>query len=551
MKYSIGIDYGTGSGRVLIVDIQTGDVVGMSVVKYKSGTIEKTLFNKPIPNDFSLQDTADYMDVLEQGIPKAIKNSGINSNDIIGLGIDFTSSTMVVADDNFTPLSWKERFKQNPHAYVKLWKHHGANKEAEQMLEIARTNRSRWLGNYGYNVSSEWMIPKILELLNHAPEIIKETTYIMEAGDWVVSKLIKENVRSNCSRGFKTFWNEEEGFFYDFYEKLHSDLPAIIEAKFEGRLVKIGDKAGHLSSEMSSALGLPAGLPVSSAIIDAHSALLGVGSERKNQLTMVMGTSTCHLMLHDEQKKIPGISGSVKDAIIPGLFAYEAGQSAVGDLFEHAVNQAPKEYVQEALEKDVSMHELLEEKAAQKNVGESGLVALDWHNGNRSVLSDSDLSGLLIGQTLHTKIEDIYRAYMEATAFGTKMIMKSYEDWGMQVDEVFACGGLPQKNTLLMQIYADILDKPIHVSDSDYAPAIGAAILGAVVGDGHKNLEEAVTHMKQPFLKTVYPITENVKTYETLFNIYEQMHNYFGFKKINIMKNLKKLSDQENLTLPI
>src|SRR5699024_4546025 len=477
------------------------------------------------------------------------KNASINRNDIIGLGIDFTSSTMVVTDDNFTPLSWKEKFYKNPHAYVKLWKHHGANNEAEQMLETARSNRSRWLGNYGYNVSSEWMIPKVLELLNHAPDIVKEATYIMEAGDWVVSKLINENVRSNCSRGFKTFWNEEEGFFYDFYEKLHADLPAIIEEKLEGKLIKIGEKAGHLSEEMSSALGLPVDLPIAPAIIDAHSALLGVGSERKNQLTMVMGTSTCHLMLHDEQKKIPGISGSVKDAIIPGLFAYEAGQSAVGDLFEHAVNQAPKEYVEEASEKDITMHELLEEKAAQKNVGESGLVALDWHNGNRSVLSDSDLSGLLIGQTLHTKIEDIYRAYMEATAFGTKIIMKSYEDWGMQVDEVFACGGLPQKKALLMHIYDDVLNKPIHISDSYYAPAIGAAILGAVAGAGHTHIENAVKQMKQPFLKTVYPITKNVKTYEDLFDIYEQMHNHFGFKKINVMKKLKQLSNQESLIL--
>lgn len=544
MKYSIGIDYGTGSGRVLIVNVNTGKIIGMSVVKYNSGTIEKTLLDKPIPHSFALQDAADYIDVLKIGIPEAIKNAGITGSDIIGLGIDFTSSTMVVTDDSFTPLNWKEEFKRNPHAYVKLWKHHGANKEANQILETARNNKSRWLGNYGYNVSSEWMIPKILELLNKAPEIIKETTYIMEAGDWVVSRLINENVRSNCARGFKSFWNEEEGFFSDFYERLNKELPTIIKEKFEGRLVKIGEKAGELSSEMSATLGLPKGLPIAPAIIDAHSALLGVGSKRKNQLTMVMGTSTCHLMLHEEQKQIPGISGSVKDAIIPGLFAYEAGQSAVGDLFEYAVNQAPEKYVQEALTKDISIHALLEKKAAQKNVGESGLLALDWHNGNRSVLSDSDLSGVLIGQTLHTKIEDIYKAYMEATAFGTKMIMKSYNEWGMQVDEIFACGGLPQKNSLLMQIYADVLNMPIHVSASDYAPAVGAAILGSVAGKAHKKVEDAVESMKQPFLETFYPIKNNVDTYKTLFAIYEQMHDYFGFKKVSVMKELRGLSDQ-------
>ncbi|HLR68647.1 MAG TPA: ribulokinase [Virgibacillus sp.] len=545
MTYAIGIDFGTASGRVLIVHIETGEVAGMRVVPYKSGTITSSLADKAIPHPFALQDAKDYMDVLRAGIPEAVKKAGIHPDQIVGLGVDFTSSTVVVADDQLTPLSDKEKFKTNPHAYVKLWKHHGASKEAADMFEVARMNKNRWLGNYGYNVSSEWMIPKVMELLNNAPEILEETAYIMEAGDWIVSTLIQENVRSNCARGFKTFWNEEDGFFYDYYERLHPKLPSIIKEKLEGRLVKIGEKAGELSNEMSKTLGLPAGLPVAPAIIDAHSALLGVGSERKNQLTMVMGTSTCHLMLHDEQKQIPGISGSVKDAIIPGLFAYEAGQSAVGDLFAYAVKQAPNEYTEEASNRHISVHQLLEEKAAEKRAGETGLVALDWHNGNRSVLSDSDLSGLLLGLTLHTKIEDIYRAYMEATAFGTKMIMRSYEDWGMQIDEVFACGGLPQKNALLMQIYADILNKPIHISASDYAPAIGAAILGTVAGGGHRTMEEAVQKMKQPFLKTVYPISENVKIYQSLFEIYHEMHDFHGFERINMMKRLHELAARD------
>lgn len=543
MKYAIGIDYGTGSGRIIIVNIYTGEVISISVVKYKSGTIQSSLNNQPIPNTYALQDATDYMDVLIEGIPSALKQANINKEDIVGVGIDFTSSTIVIADEQLQPLSSKENFKNNPHAYVKLWKHHGASKEAEKMYDIAKGHNHNWLGNYGYNVSSEWMIPKVLELIHQDSEVLHETAYIMEAGDWIVSNLIDENVRSNCARGFKTFWNEEDGFFYDYYEKLHPNLPNVIKEKLEGRLVKIGEQAGTLTPKMSQMLGLPKGLPVASAIIDAHSALLGVGSIQKNQLTMVMGTSTCHLMLHEEQKQIHGISGSVKDAIVPGLYAYEAGQSAVGDLFEHVVHQVPESYEKEARERNICIHTLLEEKAATKRAGETGLVALDWHNGNRSILSNSNLRGLVIGQTLHTKVEDIYRAYMEATAFGTKMIAESYKDWGMQIEEIYACGGLPQKNALLMQIYADILNKPIHVSATDYAPAFGAAILGAVAGKGHETIEDGIKHMKQALLKTVYPIEKNVAIYQKLFEIYKELHDFYGKTRPDFMQQLKEISE--------
>lgn len=545
MKYSLGIDFGTGSGRVLVVNIDTGHIASMSVVKYKNGTIANQLYHQPIPSTFALQNASDYMDVLKFGIPDALQKAGINSDQIVGLGVDFTSSTVVVTDENFDPLSEQDKFKHHPHAYVKLWKHHGAAKEADHIYSVAKQHDEKWLANYGLNVSSEWMIPKVMELVNDAPDILNETAYIMEAGDWIVSKLVNENVRSNCGRGFKTFWNEEDGFYDDFYEKIDPQLPTVIKEKLEGRLVKIGEKAGNLSQEMSKLIGLPAGLPISTAIIDAHSALLGVGSEKQNEFTMVMGTSTCHLMLHQEQKEVKGISGSVKDAIIPGLYAYEAGQSAVGDLFEHAVNLVPAKYEEEAAQRGVSVHQLLEEKAAHKRVGESGLVALDWHNGNRSLLSNSHLRGMIIGKTLYTKIEDIYRAYMEATAFGTKMIMNSYEDSGLEVDTVFACGGLPQKNALLMQIYADILNKPVHVSATDYASGIGAAILGAVAGQAHPTIEKAVDQMKQPFLKTVEPIKENVETYKELFSIYKEIHDHYGIHQQQTMMKLHDLAHRE------
>jgi len=546
MKYSIGIDFGTGSGRVLIIDIKTGSIIGMSVIHFKNEKVKENLANVDVPYTFALQDPTEYIRVLKEGIPEAIKNAKIHKSQIVGLGIDATSASILLTDNQFKPLSEYQILKKEPHSYLKLWKHHGANKEAEKMLEVARNNKSRWLGNYGFNVNSEWMIPKVLELINHAPNIVKKAAHIMEVGDWLTSKLIEENVRSNCSRGFKTFWNEEEGFFYEYYKKVDSQLPKIINEKLEGRLVKIGEKAGHISTKMSTELGLPANLPIAPSIIDAHASLLGIGSTQKNELTMVMGTSTCHLMLHDEQKQIPGISGNVKDAIIPNLFAYEAGQSAVGDLFNHVANRAPKSYLDEAKNRKMHIYELLEEKASLKSPGQTGLIALDWHNGNRSILSDSKLRGVLIGETLNTKIEDIYKAYMEATAFGAKMIINNYEEWGMQIDKVFACGGIPQKNELLMQIYADILNRPIHVSASYYAPAIGAAILGSVAGREHETVVEAVHDMKQPISKTVHPISQNVKNYQKLFEIYKTIHDYYGLQSHDIMQQLDELTHQQN-----
>lgn len=542
MAFSIGIDYGTGSGRVFLIDTDTGQVKGSYVKPYSHGTIEKELNGIRIPHSFALQHAGDYLEVLHEGIPAVLKESGINSDEVKGIGIDFTSSTVIFVDHNMLPLHMDEQFKDHPHAYVKLWKHHGAQKEAEQLYQTAIKYKNRWLGHYGFNVSSEWMIPKIMEVVNEAPEIIEETAYIMEAGDWVVNYLTGKNIRSNCGLGFKAFY-EEGKFHYDLFDEIGGGLSDVIRSKVDYEVVNIGQSAGCLTADKAAAFGLNQDVQVAPFIIDAHSSLLGIGSERDGQMTMVMGTSTCHLMLNKEQKEVPGISGSVKDAIIPGLFAYEAGQSAVGDLFEYGAMQAPYAYVKEAEERGMTIFELLDEKAGELTPGESGLIALDWHNGNRSVLSDSLLKGALFGLTLKTRHEEIYRAYLEATAYGTKMIMQQYEGWGMHVEEVFACGGIPKKSRLLMEIYANVLNKTVTVIDSEYAPAIGAAILGAVAGGVYSDVETAAQMMKQPKLYDVHPDKSKVESYEKLFSAYKELHDLHGYKKVRIMKNLLKLEN--------
>ncbi len=541
MTYSIGIDFGTGSGRAFLINTENGEIEEQYIRNYTHGTIEGELGGEKLPQNFALQNANDYMEIIETGIPTIIEKANISVSEIVGIGIDFTSSTVIFVDEQMEPIHNRAGFQDNPHAYVKLWKHHGAQDEADLLFKTALEGKNRWLGYYGFNVSSEWMIPKIMEVNNKAPEVMAVTANIMEAGDWIVNRLTGQNVRSNCGLGFKSFWEAETGFHYDLFDKVYSDLSDIVRTKVDAPVVSIGDSVGTLCKEMAEKLGLSPDTQVSPFIIDAHASLLGIGSEKDKEMTMVMGTSTCHLMLNKEQHKVPGISGSVKGAIIPNLYAYEAGQTAVGDLFEYVAKQAPYDYVKAAESRGISIFDLLNEKAAQLYPGESGLIALDWHNGNRSVLSDSNLKGSLFGMTLQTRHEEIYRAYLEATAFGAKMIMQQYQGWQMEVDHVFACGGIPKKNGLLMEIYANILNKKITVIDSEYAPAIGAAILGAICGGAHPDFNSAIEAMKEPVLYQVEPDPQQVRIYKKLFSAYKELHDLHGYKKARIMRNVSAL----------
>ncbi|MGW7914288.1 ribulokinase [Staphylococcus xylosus] len=541
MTYSIGIDFGTGSGRAFLINTENGEIEEQYIRNYTHGTIEGELGGEKLPQNFALQNANDYMEIIETGIPTIIEKANISVSEIVGIGIDFTSSTVIFVDEQMEPIHNRAGFQDNPHAYVKLWKHHGAQDEADLLFKTALEGENRWLGYYGFNVSSEWMIPKIMEVNNKAPEVMAVTANIMEAGDWIVNRLTGQNVRSNCGLGFKSFWEAETGFHYDLFDKVYSDLSDIVRTKVDAPVVSIGDSVGTLCKEMAEKLGLSPDTQVSPFIIDAHASLLGIGSEKDKEMTMVMGTSTCHLMLNKEQHKVPGISGSVKGAIIPNLYAYEAGQTAVGDLFEYVAKQAPYDYVKAAESRGISIFDLLNEKAAQLYPGESGLIALDWHNGNRSVLSDSNLKGSLFGMTLQTRHEEIYRAYLEATAFGAKMIMQQYQGWQMEVNHVFACGGIPKKNGLLMEIYANILNKKITVIDSEYAPAIGAAILGAICGGAHPDFNSAIEAMKEPVLYQVEPDPQQVRIYKKLFSAYKELHDLHGYKKARIMRNVSAL----------
>ncbi|MFL9487147.1 ribulokinase [Staphylococcus sp. KUGN1] len=528
MSYSIGIDYGTASGRVILVNTSDGKIVSSYEETYQHGTIAEELGGETLPHNYFLQHAGDYHHVLENGVKHVLEESQVNKDEVVGIGVDFTSCTVVFLDENFKPLHMNEDLANHPHAYVKLWKHHGAQDEATQMVEANEKANQNWLDYYGHSVNSEWMIPKILEVKHKAPELLERAHYIMEAGDYMTSLLVNQNIRSNCGIGFKGFYDEVNGFNYDFFETVDPELPQIVKDKCEAPVIQIGDSAGSLSEYYQNLWGLSSNVQISPYMIDAHSGVLGAGAIEKGEFTPVIGTSTCHLMLDPKQEPIPSITGSVKDAIIPGLYAYEAGQTAVGDLFSYSERMAPQHIVEEAAKQDKSVLEYLETLASQISVEDQHVVVLDWHNGNRSILSDSHLTGSVFGLTLQTPFEMVHRAYLESTAFGTKMIMKQFEDNDIPVHTVYASGGIPKKSRLLVDIYANVLNKKVVVLESSNATALGAAMLGANVGGAYDTLRETVQHMKQPVYYEKQPDPEKVKHYEKLFDKYQKLHDLLG-----------------------
>ena len=548
-KYTIGVDYGTQSGRAVLVSLADGREVANHVTPYRHGVIDAVLpeSNVELEHEWALQHPNDYIEVLTNSVPAVITESGINHKDVIGLGIDFTACTMLPIDAYMQPLCMRDDLKENPHSWVKLWKHHAAQTEANKINEIAEQRGEKFLARYGGKLSSEWMLAKVLQILDEAPEIYEETDKFVEATDWVISQLTGSLVRNSCTAGYKAVWHKQEGYpSKEFFKALDPRLEHVIDTKLRGEVVALGTKAGTLTHKMSQLTGLPEGIAVAVGNVDAHAAVPAMGVVEPGKLVMAMGTSICHMLLGAEEKEVEGMCGVAEDGIIPGLYGYEAGQSAVGDIFEWYVEEAIPAYVQTAAaEQGLNVHQFLEEKASEYRPGENGLIALDWWNGNRSVLVDTELGGLLLGMTLQTKPEEIYRALLEATAFGTRTIVDAFNKNGIEVNELYACGGLPQKNKLLMQIYADVTNLPIKIADSKQTPALGASMFAAVAAGkeagGYNTILEAAENMARVKDEVIRPIPENVVIYAKIYEEYKRLHDYFGRGENDVMKRLKAL----------
>ena len=549
-RYTIGVDFGTESGRALLVDCATGDEIASSTYTYANGVIDERL---PAPNDdvmleadWALQDPDDYLHTFGQTIPAVLVASGIDPADVVGIGIDFTACTMLPTLTDGTPLCNVPELRREPHAWVKLWKHHAAQPEADLINETAAERGEPWLVRYGGKISSEWFFAKALQILHDAPDLYAQAGRLIEAADWVVWQLTGIETRSSCTAGYKAMWSKEDGFpSDDYFAALDPTFADVIDAKMSRTLASLGDRAGGLSDRAAALTGLRPGTPVAVANVDAHVSVPAVQVTSAGTLVMVMGTSICHVLLGTEPATVEGMCGMVEDGVVPGLFGFEAGQSAVGDIFAWFIDSAvPPAIHDEAARRGCSVHELLELQAAALRPGESGLLALDWWNGNRSVLVDAELRGLLIGMTLVTTPAEIYRALIEATAFGTRVIIEAFESEGVRVDAVVACGGLPERNTLLMQIYADVLGREIVVGASSQAPALGAAMFGAVAAGEHASIEDAARQMTRSGSKVYGPSMASHAVYDELFREYRRLHDLFGRGGDEVMRNLNRLRKQ-------
>jgi L-ribulokinase len=533
-RYAIGVDFGTESGRAVLVDCADGAEVATAVSKYSNGVIDERL---PAPDgdvvlepDWALQDPADYIRVFRETIPALLAETGVEPAQVVGIGIDFTACTMLPTLADGTPLCELPELRRDPHAWVKLWKHHAAQPEADLINQVAAERGEPWLQRYGGKISSEWFFAKSLQILREAPQVYMRADRLIEAADWVVWQLTGVETRSSCTAGYKAMWSKADGFpSEEYFAALDPSFARVVDEKLSRQIVPLGDRAGLLDERAAGWTGLLAGTPVAVANVDAHASAPAVGVTAPGAFVMIMGTSTCHILLGDRPAVVEGMCGMVEDGVVPGLYGFEAGQSAVGDIFAWFAETA------------MTPHEILELEAAKLRPGQSGLLALDWWNGNRSVLVDADLRGLLVGMTLATKPAEIYRALIEATAFGTRVIVEAFESSGVAVDSVVACGGLPERNKLLMQIYADVLGREIAVAASSQAPALGAAMFAAVAAGEYASIADASRHMTRPSTESFTPSPAAQAVYDELYAEYVRLHDLFGRGGDDAMRNLKRL----------
>ena len=541
-QYTIGVDFGTLSGRAALLNAQTGEVLASSVLEYRHAVMDRELPDgTPLPPQFALQHPSDYLEVLKTVIPDVLARTGVVPEEIAGLGIDFTACTLLPVDKNGTPLCLNAKYAQEPHAYVKLWKHHGAQAQADRMTAVALERGEGWLARYGGKISSEWGLPKIYETLEYAPSVYADAARFCEAGDWLSLLLTGNETHAATFAGAKFCWGADEGFpSNEYFCAVDPRLNSLIGTKISARVNTVEEIAGTLSARGAELTGLPLGTPLSLPMLDAEAPMPALGITSPGVLMLTIGTSGVQL-IHAEQKlNIPGICGYVKNAVVPNLYTYEAGQTGVGDAFDWFIkNCVPESYLQAAREAGIGIHQYLREKASALRVGESGLIALDWLGGNRSTLQDAELSGLILGLRIGTRPEEIYRALIESTAYGMRKIVKAFTDGGIEICEVRASGGIAKKDAMLMQIYADVLGLEISVADTDQAGALGSAIYASVAAGLYPSVSEASEVLSVKRAKVYRPIPENQVAYERLYREYETLYEYFGTVNA-VMKRLKK-----------
>jgi L-ribulokinase len=549
--YAVGIDFGTESGRAVLVSLADGCELGTTTYRYSNGVIDERLpepyDHVELGPDWALQDPEDYLRALRETVPPLLAETGVDPADVVGIGIDFTSCTMLPTLADGTPLCLLDDLRPQPHSWVKLWKHHAAQPHADRINAVASERGESWLGRYGGRYSSEWFFSKALQILDEAPEIYGRADRLLEAADWIVWQLTGKETRNSCTAGYKALWSKRDGFPDDaFFAALDPRFVHVVDQKMSRQIVSIGSSAGGLSERAAAWTGLLPGTAVAAGNVDAHVSTPAATVTEPGTMVIIMGTSNCHILLGDREQTVEGMCGVVEDGVVPGLFGYEAGQSGVGDIFGWFTETlVPPELYERAQAGGVTVHDVLEQEAARLRPGSSGLLALDWWNGNRSVLVDADLRGLLIGMTLATTAPEIYRALLEATAFGTRVIVDAFERGGVPVDRIVACGGLPDRNRLVMQIYADVTGREFSIAASSQTPALGAAMFGGVAAGaengGYDSIVEASRRMARLRPEVFRPDPSHRAVYDRLYAEYVRLHDLFGRGGDDVMRTLKQI----------
>ncbi|PSL05244.1 L-ribulokinase [Haloactinopolyspora alba] len=545
----VGVDFGTLSGRAVVVRASDGAELGSAVHDFRHGVVDSTLpaTGEALPPDWALQVPADYIDVLKTAVPEAVAAAGVDPGSVVGVATDFTACTMVPTLADGTPLCDLPEYAGRKHAYVKLWKHHAAQPHADRINQLAADRNETWLPRYGGLISSEWEFAKGLQILEEDPELYAAMDRWVEAADWIVWRLSGTYVRNACTAGYKALRQDGEYPSRDYLAALNPDFAGFVTDKVEQPIGELGSRAAGLTAEAAAWTGLPEGIAVAVGNVDAHVTAPAARAVDPGQMVAIMGTSTCHVMSSDVVRDVPGMCGVVDGGIVPGLWGYEAGQSGVGDIFGwFADTSVPAAYTDEAARRGVSIHEYLTELAAEQEVGQHGLVALDWHNGNRSVLVDHQLSGVIVGQTLATRPEDTYRALIEATAFGTRRIIEAFTGAGVPVTELIVAGGL-LKNRLLMQIYADVTGMALSTITSEQGPALGSALHAAVAAGAYPDIHTAAAAMGRVERAVYVPDPDRSKAYDALYAEYLALHDHFGRARTtpdgnDVMHRLRRIS---------
>jgi L-ribulokinase len=545
----IGVDFGTLSGRAVVVRVSDGAELGSAVQAYRHAVIERDLpaSGERLPPQWALQEPEDYLDVLREAVPAAVGAAGVAPAQVIGIAADFTASTPMPVLDDGTPLCRVPVYEDRPHAYPKLWKHHAAQGQADRINALAEERGEPWLARYGGRISSEWEFAKALQVLEEDPEAYDRMERWVEAADWIIWQLCGRETRNTCTAGYKAIFQDGRYPSEEFLAALDQRFARFVSDKISGELSELGSRAGSLTAHAAEWTGLPEGIAVAVGNVDAHVTAPAAQAIDPGQMLAVMGTSTCHVMNCDTLAEVPGMCGVVRGGITPDLWGYEAGQSGVGDIFGWFVeNSVPPRYHEAARSEGLDVHGYLSRLAGEQDVGDHGLVALDWHSGNRSILVDHELSGLILGLTLSTRPEDIYRALIEATAFGTRTIIEAFEAAGLPVRELFVAGGL-LKNPVIMQIYADVTRHPLHLIGSEQGPALGSAMHAAVAAGAYPDIHAASAVMGSVRRDVFLPDEARADAYDALYEHYSRLHDHFGRGGDDVMHDLRRARPREEV----